>query len=891
MRLLRSALRRVHSLFQKDASNIELGEELRFHLESLIERNIARGMSPELARITAKAEFGSTSQAIEATYESRGTALVEDLAQDVRYGFRSLRRQPAFTFATVLMLALGIGACTAIFSLVNAVLLRSLPYGDSSRLVYLFTPNPDIKGLPGPEVFGPSDADFFDIRAASRSYDSITFFNQKIYSLNAGDQAQRVGAAKIDSSFFHTLEVEPIIGSDFKAQDEEPGSNHVVIIGYPLWQSLFAGAANILDRSITLDEQTYKIVGVMPKDFGYPHKSELAYGNGSIETTQIWIPSSLTPQEKADRDQSSANALARLKPSVTPQEAQSELKSVMARLNRLHHGEFAEGWTGMVKSFPEYVLGPVRPLMFLLLGTVGFVLLIACGNAANLLLARAANRQHELGVRAALGARRGRILRQMLTESLLLGCSAGLVGVGLAYLFVQGLLKLNPGNIPHMASTSLDLRALSFAVLISLITSFAFGILPSISASRINLTEVVSSAGARGLVASRRRLRSTLVTAQVAIVVILLVGAGLFLRSYMNLLSVQTGFSPSTIAVNVAVTPRYETPQKLQAFYTTLLERVEIQHGIDSVGLVNFLPLTDSESLTTLTVDGDLGVDHPLVEERAITSGYLPAMQTPLIRGRNFTPDEDFPAPHPVVIVNETFAKRFFAGKDAIGQHVRKAAAAPWSTVVGVAQDIRNEGLETVAVPQIYDPFFDGNQPPNGVYLALGSTLPNETVLKTVHAVLRSIDPGIALSDVHVMSDLATQSTAPRRFQTMVLTLFSAIALFLAVAGVYGLLAYSVRQRTSEIGLRMALGSTRIGIARLILREGLSLLITGLCIGMAVAIGSARLVRSFLYEVPALDPVTFVIVPALLLVSTVAACLIPTVRAASTDPMAALRHE
>jgi len=688
----------------------------------------------------------------------------------------------------------------------------------------------------------------------SRSYDSITFFNQKIYSLSLGDQAQRVGAAKIDSSFFHTLGVEPIIGSGFKAQDEEPGSNHVVIIGYPLWQSLFAGAANILDHSITLDEQTYKIVGVMPKDFGYPRKSELAYGNGSIESTQIWVPSALTAQEKADRDQSSANALARLKAGVTPQEAQSELKSVMARLNRLHHGVFAKGWTGMVKSFREHVLGPVRPLMLLLLAAVGFVLLIACGNAANLLLARAANLQHELGVRAALGARRSRILRQMLTESLLLGCSAGIVGIGLAYLFVQGLLKLNPGNIPHMAGTSLDLCALAFAVLISLITSFAFGILPSISASRINLTEVLSSAGTRGLVASRRRLRSTLVTSQVAFVVILLVGAGLFLRSYINLLSVQTGFSPTTIAVNVAVTPRYNTPQKLQAFYTTLLERVEIQHGIDSVGLVNFLPLTGSESLTTLTIDGDLGVDHPLVEERSITSGYLPSMKTPLISGRNFTPDEDFPAPHPVVIVNEAFAKRFFAGKDAIGQHVRKAAAAPWSTVVGVAQDIRSEGLETAAVPQIYDSFFDGNQPPSGVYLALRSTLPNETVVTTVHAVLRSIDPGIALSDVHVMSDLATQSTAPRRFQTMLLTLFSAIALFLAVAGVYGLLAYSVRQRTSEIGLRMALGSTRIGIARLILREGLSLLITGLCIGMVVAIGSARLVRSFLYEVPALGP-------------------------------------
>ena len=854
MRLLESLRRRLQSLLHKDANNVALSEKLRYHLEILVQQNIAHGMSPAQARIAANAEFGSIAQTTEASYESRGTAFVDDLAQDIRYGLRSLRRQPAFTFVTVLTLALGIGACTAIFSLVNAVMLRSLPYGDSSRLVYLFTPNPNIKGLPGPEVFGPSNADFFDTKGQSHSYESITFFNQKIYSLKAGDQPQRVGAAQIDTSFFRTLDVAPLIGRDF-------------------------------------NDQTYRIVGVMPQEFGYPHKTELAYGSGSIETTQIWTPSALTAQQRADRDQSSSNALARLRPGVTPKEAQSELNAIMAHLDPLHHGPFANGWTGMVRSFPEHVLGPVRPLMLLLLAAVGFVLLIACGNAANLLLARAANRRHELGVRATLGARRSRLLRQMLTESLLLGSAAGIVGIGLAYLFVRALLKLNPGNIPHMESASLDLRALAFLVLISLITSIVFGILPSISATRINLAEFLSSAGTRGLVADRRRLRRMLVTAQVALVVVLLVGAGLFLRSYINVLSVQTGFSPSTVAVNVAVTPGYDTVQKRQAFYTTLLERVEAQHGIESAGLVNFLPLTGSESLTTLWVDGYPNQDRQLVEERAITSGYLTAMQTPLFKGRNLTADEDFPGPHPVVIVNQAFANRFFVGKDAIGQHLRQNTDEPWSTVVGVAQDIRNEGLETAAVPQIYDPFLNGNQPPNGVYLTVRSTLPQDAVVSAIRAAVRSIDPGIAISDIHVMSDLATQATAPRRFQTTLLTLFSAIALFLAVVGVYGLLAYSVRQRTGEIGLRMALGSTRTGIARLILREGLSLLITGLCLGMAAAIAFARLLRSFLYEVPVLDPITFAIVPALLFIATLAACLIPSARAATTDPMVALRHE
>jgi hypothetical protein len=338
MRLLESLRRRLQSLLHKDVGNLELSEELRFHFETLVEQNIARGMSPAQARIAANAEFGNIAQATEASYESRGTALLDDLAQDIRYGLRSLRRQPAFTFVTVLTLALGIGACTAIFSLVNAVLLRSLPYGDSSRLAYLFTPNPNLKDLP-PEVFGPRNADFFDIKAQSHSYAAMTFFNQKIYSLSAGEQPQRVGAAQIDSSFFSTLDVAPLIGRDFNDQDEQPGNNHVVIIGYPLWQSLFGGTLDVLNRTVALNEQTYRIVGVMPQGFGYPRKTELAYGNGRIETTQIWVPSALTDQQKAERDQSSSNALVRLGPGVTLKDSQAERRRYQAHYAHLEDVE------------------------------------------------------------------------------------------------------------------------------------------------------------------------------------------------------------------------------------------------------------------------------------------------------------------------------------------------------------------------------------------------------------------------------------------------------------------------------------------------------------------------------------------------------------------------
>ena len=890
MRLLESLRRRLQSLFHKDANNVELSEELRFHLETLIEQNIARGMSPTQARIAANTEFGSIAQATQDSYESRGTALIDNLTQDIRYGLRSLRRQPAFTFIIVLTLALGIGACTAIFSLVNAVMLRSLPYGDSSRLAYLYLPNPNLKEIP-PEALGPSNADFFDIKAQSRSFSAITFFDQKGFNLNAGGQPERVGVAQIDSSFLHTLEVAPLIGREFSDADQEPGNNHVVILNYALWQSLFAGAPDVLNRNVSLNDQTYRIIGVMPPGFGYPHHTDLAYGNGSIEITQIWVPYALTAQQKADRDNTSINVLARLAPGVTLKDAQAEMSALVARLEPLHKGLMFKGMTALVKPLNKQVLGPVRPLMLLLLAAVGFVLLIACGNAANLLIARAANRRHELGVRATLGARRGRLLRQMLTESLLLGSAAGIVGIGLAYLFIRALLKLNPGNIPHMESASLDLRALAFLVLISLTTSIVFGILPALSATRINLAGFLAGAGTRGLVPDRRRTRRMLVTAQVALVVVLLTGAGLFLHSYLNVLSVQTGFSPSTIAVSVPIGPAYNTIEKRRAFYATLLERISTQHGIDSAGLVNYLPLTNSESFTTLWVDGYPNHDRQLVEARAITAGYLTAMQTPLLKGRNFTRDEDSPAQHPLVIVNQTFANKFFTGKDPIGQHLRTGTDLPWSTVIGVVQDIRNQSLETAAVPQIYVSFLSSYPPPNGADVAVRSSSPQTAIVSSIRAAVRSIDPSLAISGIHVMNDFATRATAPRRFQTTLLTLFSAIALFLAVVGVYGLLAYSVRQRTGEIGLRMALGSTRTGIARLILREGLSLLITGLCLGMVVAVAFARSLRGFLYEIPALDPLTFALVPALLFIATLAACLIPSAHAATTDPMVALRHE
>jgi putative ABC transport system permease protein len=892
MRFIHSLRRRLLSLWKKDASNVQLSEELQFHLERQTEANIANGMSPEEARSAAKASFGNLPTAIEECYEARGVAWLDDLAQDLRYGLRTMVKYRSFTVVTVFTLALGIGACTAIFSLVNAVLIQSLPYGTPGQLVYLFTPNSFWK-FPA-EASGPSPADFFDLQKECRSFAAMTRFNQTTYNLVGSDRAERVGAARVDADFLRTLEVAPELGRGFDAKDEQPGNAQVVIVSHALWQTVLGGRADALASTLRLDGVPYRVVGVMSAEFGYPHKTDLAYADGHVGTTDVWVPSALTPQQKAERANPDAFALARLKPGVTVPEAQAEMETIMSRLNLLH-GAYAREWGAFVKPFRESSLGPVRPLMCLLMATVGFVLLIACGNAANLLLARAAARTHELGVRATLGARRSRLLRQMLTESLMLSAAAGMVGVGLAWLFLHALLKLNPGDIPRMGDARLDLHVMGFVLFVTMLTSVLFGMLPSLSATRINLAEFLKSTGMRGVLGDRRQVRHGLAVAQIALLVVLLTGTGLLVRSYAKVLSVPTGFSAATVTANVQMSSQYGNAHKRRAFFGSLIDRLKSNPSVQAVGVVNALPLSATESLATLSVEGYPNAKPQLVEERGITQGYLSAMQTPLIEGRDIS-DDDAAEHRLVAVVNQAFAEKYLANKDPIGRRIRAGEdeSEPWITVVGVVKDVRYMSLEAAPVPQVYRSFWqvEWNESMTvGAYVAVRSSLPRDAVVAEIRAAVKGIDPTLAAADVHTMSELVSSVTARRRFQTTLLTVFSLAAMLLAMVGLYGLMAYSVRQRTGEIGIRVALGSSKGRVMQLILREGLRLLGIGLVIGLAVTLLSTRLLAGFLYGVPALDPVTFLSVPMLLLAATIAACLIPSFRAAAIDPINALRHE
>jgi predicted permease len=882
---------RIQSLLRSEQLHGEILEELSFHIDERTKENIRRGMSAQAARQEAEQRFGRLSRIREQGYELRSAGWVEDLLQDVRYELRTLFNHRYFSFATVLTLALGIGACTAIFSLVNAVLLRSLPYGEPEKLVYLFTPNVHLK-LPA-EVFGPSDADFFDLQTQNHSFADMTLFQQAVYNLAVGDKVERVGAAKVDADFFTTLRSGPEIGRAFDTNDEQAGSEHVVVLSHALWVSMFGGRSDVLGKSLWLDGQAYHVIGVMPKDFGFPHKSDLKYGNGHIDMTQLWLPSALTQQEKAYRDGGNGEVVARLNPGVTLRQAQADVRTLMSQINLLHSEHFPRGWTGLLRPFRDSALGPVRPLMWLLLGAVGFVFLIACGNAANLLLARAAGRSSELGIRAALGARQSRLLRQLLTESLMLSLSAGVIGIGLAYLFLHGLLKLNPGDIPRMQDANIDLRVLWFAFAVSVVTGAMFGILPAISATRVSVTEFLKSGGMRGVVGDRKQARKVLVMAQVALVVILLTGAGLLLRSYEKVVSVPRGFADSTIAMNVSLSPEYATGEKQKAFLRELLDRIRQAHGVESVGLVDCLPLSNSESLSFFEAEGYPNEKRQLVESRRITPDYLSAMQIRLIKGRTFN-DSDQSGSLPVAVVNQAFADKYFPGMDASGRHIRDFAKAPWITIVGVIGDVRNTSLEAAAPPQIYYPLWQRvkNEAPlmNGVYVTVRSTLPSGAVASEIRAAARGLNPTLAISDVHMMGDLVSQASARRRFQTTLLIVFSTMATFLAFVGVYGLLAYSVRQRTGEIGLRMALGSSRTSVLRLILREGFRLVGIGLALGLIASLALTRLLQGFLYGVGAFDPTTFLVVPIMLLIATLVACLIPSCKAAAVDPINALRY-
>jgi predicted permease len=888
MRKLRAIGIRLAALLQpgkSPASEADFADELETHISLETEAGLRRGLTRQQARREALLRAGTVEQARQAYRERRTFPWLENLLEDSRYGIRSLRRSPAFALTAVLTLALGIGACTAIFSLVNAVLIRALPYGDPGQLVYLYTPNPQI---PAPrEVMTPSYADFFDIQKQSQSFSSMSAFEQASLRESSQGAVQKTGAARVDENFFATLQSAPEIGRAINAEDNQPGHEKVAVISHSFWISRFAGNSNVLEQSITLNGSSYRIIGVMPQGFEYPSNSDLPYGNASIKATQLWIPIAQTAKQKAERELGDDEVIARLKPGVSLAQAEAEMSTIMVQLDKLHNPEM-RGWGAWIKSFLDTALGPVRGPMGMLLGAVALVLLIACGNAANLLLARASSRVRELGVRVALGAGRIRIIRQLLTESLLIGIAAGAIGIALAALFLRLLPHLDPGNIPRLGQASLDWRVLIFTLAITLLTSILTGIVPALSVTRISLTSFLSSGNSHGSSGGQSRLQSTLIVLESALVVVLLACAGLLIRSYIKIQSVDTGFAQATLTMNVELAPIQSRPQTGRTIeFKSLIDRIAALPGVSSIGAVNNLPLSNSESVGFFTVEGYANKKDQLVEGRSITPDYFKAMGIPLIKGRFFANDGG-PNDASVAIVNQKFASIYLANRNPIGARINTNQQHPdWTTVVGVVADVHHTGLEVEPEAQMYRSNFDFDD----AALAVRSTLPPATIAAEIKSALQTSNPKLLITNIHTMGDLVSEASARRRFQTSLLVVFAAIALVLALVGLYGLMAYSVGRRTREVGIRMALGAQRGDVVRLVLRSAGILLASGLAAGLAGAWIATRAIKSFLFGVSEHDPATIAFVCILLAVCGFFAALIPARRAATIDPIQALRAE
>jgi len=882
MRKLRAFLLRLFAIAPRRKD--DFAAELETHIALHTEEGIRSGLNREEARRQALLLLGSAEQTRQSMRDRRTLPWLESLIQDTRFGIRTLRRSPAFTITAVFTLALGIGACTAVFSLVNAVLIRSLPYGDPGRLVYLYTPNPRYK-IP-PETFGPAYGDLYDIKRESGSFQDVTAFDQSVSSLSAQGAAESVSVARVDGDFFQTFQSVPLLGRAIAADDNQPGHDKVALISHALWQSMFASAPDILHRHLLLDSKSYQIIGVMPESFEYPHFSDLPYGVPQYKTTQVWIPLALTPHDMAERDNSSGVAVARLKQGVSITQAQAEMSAIMARLDKLHDPQM-QGWGALVENFVDSTVGNVRSLLWLLLGAVGLVLLIACGNAANLLLARASSRMRELGVRVALGAGRSRIVRQLLTEALLIGIAAGAIGVGLAYLFLRILPLLDPGNIPRLREASLDTRVLFFTIAVSLLTSVLTGVLPALTVSRVNLVDFLATSGNRSVAGTHGRAQNVLIVVESAMVVVLLAGAGLLIRSYVNVESVDTGFSQSTVTTHLQLDTRYSLPQQSKEFYRNLFAKLSALPGVKAVGGINALPLSNSETLSLFQVEGFANQKDQLVEGRWVTPQYFSAMAIPLLAGRFFAND-DTSRTDDLAIVNQAFTKKYFANRSPIGGRVSTDDHhVKWSTVIGVVGDVRHASLEESPAPQLYRPVSEAGDG----YIAIRSVLPPKAMAGAIRSTLHSIDPNLAAGDIQTMGELASAASAQRRFQTSLLTAFAAIALLLALVGLYGLMAYSVSRRTREVGIRMALGAQRADVMLLVMRKAALLLVFGLCIGLCASWFATRALAAFLFGVTQHDPMTTASVCLLLGSCGLLAALIPARRAATVDPMQALRTE
>jgi predicted permease len=809
------------------------------------------------------------------------------LWQDLRYGLRSLLKRPGFTAVAVVTLAVGVGANTALFSVVNAVLLRPLAYRDADRLVVA------LHGGNDPV----SPADFAEWRGQKKVFEQMSAAEFWTPSLTGRDRPEQLWAVRASDNLFAMLGVEPALGRAFQPGDDQPGAAPVVVLSRRLWLRRFGGDPAVVGQTLTLDGRAHTVVGVMPEGFEFP----LFWATKA----EMWAPLPLA--ERAGSRGRSLRVFARLKPGVTHAQAQGEMETIARRL-ALEHPETNAKLDAVVTPLHQKVVGDVKPTLLVLLGAVGFVLLIVCANVANLLLARASARHREMALRLALGATRGRLVRQLLTENLLLaalGAGGGLLlAVWLVGLFVSGVPE---DALPRQQAIGVDSAALAFTALLSLLTAAFFGLAPALSASRTDLNEALKEGGRQsaGGGARGQKLRRLLIVAEVALAMILLAGAGLMLRSFLSLRSLDPGFDQTnllTMTVSVAGTRHAPAPMRA-AFFREAVERVRRLPGVEEASAINHLPLAGDAWGFSFNIEGSpepAPGEQPKATYRVASPDYFRTMRIPLVEGRAFDERDDEQSPG-VVVVNESMARRYWPGVESVGRRIRLASSpadAPWLTVVGVVRDVKQQSWEEEAGPEMYLPYAQSpsylrNPAPHYSYLSLVVRTTADPVQSAaaVREAVWAIEPNAPVSGVATMDEVVSRQTWRPRLSTLLLLGFALAALILAAVGIYGVLSYSVAQRTHEIGVRMALGAQARDIRRMVVRQGMALAGLGIAAGLAGAFALTRLMSKLLYGVSAADPPTLAAVAILLGAVAFLACYLPARRATRVDPMEALRYE
>ena len=891
MRLLRKIGFRLRSLFRRNIADAELSTELHFHLERQVAANLSAGMPPEEARRAALREFGGIEELKEECRDMRKINWLQDLAQDLRYGLRMLRKALGFTAVAVLTLALGIGANTAIFSVVDALLLRPLPYRDSNQLVMVW--ENDVALGERHNVVSP--ANFLDWTKQNRAFDSMAYFGDDRLNLTGGSGPQVVATQLTSANFFDVLGVKPILGHAFVSTNGTAGKDHVAVLSYGLWRERFAANPAIVGSSIELDGGAYEVIGVAPADFD----PFIAEGSLTGEHAQLWIPFVFLPKY-SDRTKVGRflTVVARLKTHISLAQAQSQMNVIAARL-AAKYPDYNRGWGVDVVSIREEVSGPARPALLILLGAVGFVLLIACANVASLFLSRAAGRKKELAVRAALGASRWRVVRQLLSESVLLAFLGGALGIFLAIWGTNALLHSIPQKLLSLSSAPIDFRVLAFAAGATLFSGILFGILPSYTAAHSGISASLQESGRSSSLNRRNRvIHSALVVSEIALALVLLAGAGLLIESFSRLTHVNPGFNADRLLTFKLSLPanKYKDDSADIAFYQGLLDKLSHLPSVRSVSMESLAPFNglQNEGVATdviLPGQGSLPeAQRPDTAVRVVGFDYFATLGIPLIQGRDFSPGE-LAAQRHVVIINDAFAQKYFPGANPIGQKITidmKDTNIP-SEIIGIVGNIHGADLSVAPWPTVYWPY------PELVYSEMTIVMRTErdplTLVSPAREIVQSLDKDEPISNVSTMDQLISDSVARSRFSTLLLSVFAALAMILACIGIYGVMAYATAQRRNEIGIRMALGAQRGDVLRLILGQGAKLALLGAAIGVGGGLILTRLLKNQLFGTSASDPFAFMIVTVLLVAVALAACYIPARRAMRVDPMVALRYE